>query len=478
MGSFETTSCSDAIRSEAYKAAIDFLYDRINYERTTDHPYNQNNFRLSRMERLLVELENPQQAAPVIHIAGSKGKGSVAWQTAECLRRSGYRTGLYTSPHLLKLEERFVINGQAIDQMQLIRAVDAIRPAATRIERHGHGHATFFELTTAIAWWLFRDNSVDVNVIEVGLGGRLDSTNVCWPALSIITSISYDHQQQLGDTITEIAREKAGIIKPGVPVVSGATHPEAIKVISQVAKERGCKLRQLEVDFSVLPIASDRGRAGQGREGPYRRLLEYLPSPKTWPKGHYRTSLALRLVGKHQLSNAGVVLAGLDILREHDWKISESAIEAGLAETQVPARIETVAENPTTIVDTAHNEASIAALIDAIEEHFPGKRIVVIFSASRDKKCIEMLELMMKSFQEIILTQFQINHRAQPAETLKSMADSLYRKQPDQLTSNYRVIEKPLLALQAAQASASPDDLIVITGSFFLAAELLPNFRT
>ncbi len=471
------------VDSEAYQAAIDFLYDRINYERTTDQPYNQHNFRLSRMERLLVELENPQQAAPIIHIAGSKGKGSVAWQTAECLRRSGYRTGLYTSPHLLKLEERFVINGQMIDESQLLRAVDAIRPAATRIEGQGHGHATFFELTTAIAWWLFRDQRVDVNVIEVGLGGRLDSTNVCWPALSIITSISYDHQQQLGDTITEIAREKAGIIKPGVPVVSGATHPEAIKVISQVAKERGCKLRQLDVDFSVFhhetdPASSGQNSAGKCRAGAYRRLFDYQPSPKAWPKGHSRTSLALRLVGKHQFANAGVVLAGLDILREHDWKISESAIQAGLAETQVPARIETVAERPKTIVDTAHNEASITALIDAIEEYFPEKRTVVIFSASRDKKCLEMLELLMESFHEVILTQFQINPRAQPAETLKSMADSLYRKQPDRLTSNYRVVETPLLALQAAQASASPDDLLVITGSFFLAAELLPIFRT
>ncbi len=464
--------------SEPYKAAVDFLYDRINYERATDQPYNQNNFRLSRMERLLVELDNPQQAAPVIHIAGSKGKGSVAWLTEECLRNSGYRTGLYTSPHLLKLEERFVINGRAIDETQLLRAVDAIRPAAMRIENQGHGHATFFELTTAIAWWLFRDQSVDVNVIEVGLGGRLDSTNVCWPALSIITSISYDHQQQLGNTITEIAREKAGIIKPGVPVVSGATHPEAVAVISQVAKERGCKLRQLNVDFSVSSSGIERCEARSHAPQVYRRLLDYRPSIDTWPKGSARRDLTLRLIGKHQLSNAAIVLAGLDILREQDWKISEPAIQKALSETQVPARIETVATNPITIVDTAHNEASIAALIDSLDEHFPGKKRVVVFSASRDKKCLEMLKLLMKSFHEIILTQFQINPRAQLAETLKSMAEGLHAAQSDRLTSNYHIVEDPLAALKAAQASASPDDLIVITGSFFLAAELLPCFQT
>ncbi len=152
---------------------------------------------------------NPQQFAPVIHIAGSKGKGSVAWLIAESLRRSGYRTGLYTSPHLIQLEERFVVNGTAINADELIEAVEAVRPAANQLAKEGHGHATFFELTTAIAWWIFRQRQVDVNVIEVGLGGRLDSTNVCWPALSVITSISYDHQQQLGETLAEIAFEKA-----------------------------------------------------------------------------------------------------------------------------------------------------------------------------------------------------------------------------------------------------------------------------
>ncbi len=458
--------------TKAYQAAIDYLYDRINYERTTDQPYNQSNFRLSRMERLLVELGNPQQSAPVVHIAGSKGKGSVAWLMAECLRRSGYRTGLYTSPHLIKLEERFVINGEVISEPLLIQAVDVVRPAAMRIAGQGHGHATFFELTTAMAWWLFRAASVDINIIEVGLGGRLDSTNVCWPALSIITSISYDHQQQLGNTLSEIAAEKAGIIKPGVPVVSGATHPEASDVISKISKERGCKLLQLGRDFSVTHANS-----GQSRGGYKQRLLAYQPSSSTWPHGHARKAMELRLLGKHQLSNAGVVIAGLDILREHGWQIPESAIEAGLATTQVPGRIEIVDEKPTTIIDTAHNEASIAALIDALDEHFPQKKRIVVFSASRDKKCLEMLEMLMGSFQEIILAQFHINPRAQPAESLQSMAEAIHRTKPSPLTQHWNVIEDSALALKTALDRAAPDDLIVVTGSFFLAAELLPNYR-
>ncbi len=459
-------------QTQAYQAAVDYLYDRINYERTTDQPYNQSNFRLSRMERLLVELGNPQQSAPVVHIAGSKGKGSVAWLIAECLRRSGYRTGLYTSPHLLKLEERFRINGQVITEPSLIQAVNAVRPAAERIAEQGHGHATFFELTTAMAWWLFRAAPVDINIIEVGLGGRLDSTNVCWPALSIITSISYDHQQQLGNTLSEIASEKAGIIKPGVPVVSGAIHPEAAEVIAKVSKERGCKLLQLSRDFSVEQI-----NLGQGRGGGQQPLLSYQPSPKAWLNGHNRNGLKLRLLGKHQLDNAGVVLAGLDILREHGWEISESAIETGLAETQVPGRIEIVAKNPTTIIDTAHNEASIAALIAALDENFPEKKRIAVFSASRDKKCLEMLELLMESFDEIILTQFHTNPRAQPVETLESMTRNLHRANPTKLPANCHAIANSTLALKTALQQATVDDLVVVTGSFFLAAELLPKYR-
>ncbi|MDZ4851818.1 MAG: folylpolyglutamate synthase/dihydrofolate synthase family protein [Pirellulaceae bacterium] len=457
---------------ESYQAAIEYLYDRINYERSTDQAYNQNNYRLSRMERLLVELGNPQQAAPVIHVAGSKGKGSVAWLTAECLRESGYRTGLYTSPHLLRLEERFVINGQAVDPAQFIRAVDAVKPAAHNIAEQGHGHPTFFELTTAMAWWLFREQAVDVNIIEVGLGGRLDSTNVCWPALSVITSISYDHQQQLGNTLAEIAGEKAGIIKPGVPVVSGATHPEASETISRIAKERGCKLRLLGVDF-----ISSRPKPEASAYGSREMRMSYHPDPTLWPSGTHRTSLKLRLLGKHQLANAAVVLAGLDILREHGWDIEESAIEAGLATTQVPGRVEVVSEGPTTIIDTAHNEASIEALIDTLDENFPDRKRIVVFSASREKNSEAMLNRLMLSCQELVLTQFHINPRAQPTQTLKAIADNIEKASPGQPIAKIRVVEDSLAALEVAQKMADQKDLIVITGSFFLAAELMEKFE-
>ncbi len=251
---------------------------------------------------------------------------------------------LYTSPHLLRLEERFVINGQIIDASQLVAGVEAVAPAAERIAKQGHGAATFFELTTAIAWWLFRENQVDANVIEVGLGGRLDSTNVCWPALSIITSISYDHQQQLGSTLSEIAGEKAGIIKPGVPVISGATHPEAAAVIRRVACDRGCQLRELQVDFTADRLGTETDAHGERRQ-----TIRYQ---------HRRTlQLPLRMAGRHQSANAGVVLASLDVLREHGWTIDDTAVADAFATTQVAARIETVSRDPMIIVDTAHKRS-------------------------------------------------------------------------------------------------------------------------
>ena len=290
----------------------------------------------------------------------------------------------------------------------------------------------------------------------------------------MITSISYDHQQQLGNTLTEIASEKAGIIKPGVPVVTGATDPEAAHVISNIAKERGCKLRQLGKDFTVSRSGQVQGKEEKGKA---RQRFTFQNSLSAWSNGHSRNNIALRLLGNHQLSNAAVVLAGLDILREHGWNISESAIEAGLATTQVPGRIEIVAEHPTTVVDTAHNEASISALIATLDENFRNQKRIAVFSASRDKKCFEMLELLMKSFQEIILTQFHTNPRAQSAESLLAMANVIHRSNPAIYNAHYSIEPTSASAIKTAQQIAAPNDLIVATGSFFLAAELLPEFR-
>jgi dihydrofolate synthase / folylpolyglutamate synthase len=454
--------------SKTYQAAISYLYDQINFERVNDQPYNRNHYRLSRMERLLVELENPQQSAPIVHIAGSKGKGSVAWLTAECLRKSGKNVGLYTSPHLSALEERIVVNGKPIHEDLLIKAVDAVRPAAERIEKQGHGHATFFELTTAMAWWVFRDQHVDACIIEVGLGGRLDSTNVCWPALSVITSISYDHQAQLGDTLGKIAFEKAGIIKPGVPVVSGAVVPEAAEVIQRIAGERGSMLRELGRDFQVdNKQSSNKNRSTS-------QTFDYRPDVTRWPTGTARTDVELKLLGSHQSANAGVALAGLDILREHGWGIDEPSIRSALSETQIPGRIQIVSDKPLTILDAAHNEASIAALIETLDSHFPPMNRILVFSASRDKQWKKMLELLASSFDRFVFTQFQNNPRAVPVDALVETMTAI--ASDEKVAGKIEILSAPtpIEAFQLAKSTCSNDDILVISGSFFLASELMP----
>lgn len=460
-------ACPSMTQPVDYDAAVHYLYDRINFERASDQPYRQQDFRLARMERLLVELGNPQQSAPVIHIAGSKGKGSVAWMMAEILRRSGLRTGLYTSPHLRHLEERFVVDAQPISHDDLAAAVAAVKPAVERLAAHGHGQTTFFELTTALAWWYFRQRQTDVNVIEVGLGGRLDCTNVCWPALCFITSISYDHQQQLGETLAEIAGEKAGILKPGVPVISGVREAEPAQTIEAVARARGCRLEVIEHDFAARssPAAAD------DRAFDYHRRVD----------GQLRLGrerLRLGLLGPHQRQNAALVLAGVDRLQEQGWSISETAVREGLAAASVPGRVQIVGASPTIVLDTSHNPASIAALIATLDQHCRAAQRWIIFSVSRDKKFAAMLEPLRMACDRLILTQFQSNPRAASLEQLEEALAELPPPPPGtprlaQVTS----IATPLEALRFARAHAQPQDLIAIAGSFFLAGELMPHLN-
>ncbi len=229
---------------------------RINYERTATVPYNQRQLKLDRMRQLLVRLGQPDAGMKIVHVAGTKGKGSTSAMIAAMLTAAGYRTGVFSSPHLERIEERFAVDGQPCAAEELVVLVDRLRPVVQAMDeeamREGDSTAgpTYFEITTAMALLHFVERKVDAAVLEVGMGGRLDSTNVCLPVVSVITSISFDHMKQLGNTLAAIAREKAGIIKPGVPVVCGATEPEAQAVIGAVAREHGCRLIQLGEDFT------------------------------------------------------------------------------------------------------------------------------------------------------------------------------------------------------------------------------------
>ena len=456
-----------------YINAIRFLYERINYEKTVDRPYDQRTYRLARMEFLLQQLGNPHLAAPVIHIAGTKGKGSVSWLIAETLRRSGRRVGLYTSPHLLQIEERFLVDAQPCLPSELAMHIESLRAAEDVTAHSEHGPPTFFEMTTALAWALFAYRKTDVNVIEVGLGGRLDSTNVCQSILSIITSISYDHQQQLGNTLTLIATEKAGIVKPRVPVISGARNDEAQTVIRNRCRDMECELWEIGVDFDAS-IRSKHvwDKKDRSQSAFFPSHMDFIATNPSLPMSAIN-DCPLRMVGKHQSENAAVAIAAWNRLNADGWAIPKSAMLDTLAQTQLSCRVELVSDQPAVVIDTSHNVASIDALTLALNDHFAPSKKTIVFACSKDKEYEKMLDQLMQFADRLIVTQFHNNPRSVPVERLEALA---HNKSPSLQSIEILSAPSSAIAVQHALRTAIPNELICITGSFFLAAETRPMF--
>jgi dihydrofolate synthase/folylpolyglutamate synthase len=442
-----------------YQDALGFLYDRINYERMASGT-SRYRFRLKRITELLrrmslegyLHADSPEPKVPLVHISGTKGKGSTAAMVAAALSAAGLRTGLYTSPHLHRLEERFCVDGQPCSSQQLISLVQRVKPVTELVER-AIGSLSFFELTTAIALMHFDATKCDAIVMEVGLGGRLDSTNVCSPSVSAITSIGLDHQHVLGDTLVEIAAEKAGIFKAGVPVVSGVADPGAAEVVTARAAASGSALFQLGRDFNFdcdpLPQWGSNVQY-HGQRPPLSK--------------HESTTLLME--GKHQARNAALSIAIIDLLRDQGIKIPSAAIAAGLGQLQCAGRIECIAlpENVLGIVDAAHNHDSITALCDCLCDRLPDRRIAVVFGTSVDKSAEPMLDLLADNTDELFLTRFLGNPRFRPPAELKPLV-------PAPLAKKTRVMEDPIEACEAGLASVTPGGALVICGSFFLAAE-------
>ena len=410
--------------SADYAASIAYLYDRINYEQVpVVRPRRLN---LENMRLLLEHLGNPHTRIPVVHIAGTKGKGSTSSMVASILTKAGYRTGLYTSPHLSCLEERFAVDGVCCSRDALVDLTEQLRPVVSLVDREIQATGsdvtlTFFEITTAIAWLYFVRQQVDIAVLEVGMGGRLDSTNLCNPLVTVITSISFDHTKQLGNTLAAIG-EKAGIIKPGVPIVSGVEDPAVKAVVEQSARAARAPLISLGNDF--FAGQPDRGNS---QETELENRLDY----RVIGAGQRRSlgNIELGLLGDHQRRNAAVALAALGCLQDKGWHVAESAIRYGLAQVRCPARIEICRRKPFVVMDTAHNVASIAALVDTLNQQFPGKRRVLLFAASRDKDVRGMLRLLVPQFDEIVLTQFLTNPRAVEPGRLEEIAHEIAQSQ-------------------------------------------------
>jgi len=454
-------------------AAHDFLLGRINYERMPVLPYGQRQLKLDRMRQLLTRLGNPDAGLPIVHVAGTKGKGSTAALVGSILHAAGFEVGLFSSPHLESIEERFAVSGLPCSSDELVGLVDQLRPVVLAMDREADSSAdcslspTYFEITTAIALLYFAQRKVDVAILEVGLGGRLDSTNVCQPAVTVITSISLDHTLQLGSTLGKIAAEKAGIIKPGVPVLCGPLDEEPRQVIAEIAKQHGCRMLEAGHDFSHTyypPHQLDQ-----------RKQLGQLDFSGTFVDQTVElTRLPLQLLGEHQAANAALAVATCMELQRQGWSISSESIRAGLAKLMLPARVEILGRQPTVVLDVAHNVASAQALVDVLTTSFATDCRILLLATSQDKDVPGIVRVLLPHFDRVIATAFQKNPRAVPADKLAQ----ILCEQQATVNPTAKVVESPTpldawhLAQQYAEESAGDEPLICITGSFFIASEL------
>lgn len=455
------------VSAEKYSQSLDYLFGRLNYERMGSGKYSTKDFKLGRMQELLRILGNPQSGVPTIHVAGTKGKGSTAVMIAEMLSAGGHQTGLFTSPHVTKYEERILVDGHQIKPEQLVALVDQI---AVHVNHDPENMSpTFFELTTALAWMHFKQQQVDFSVMEVGLGGRLDSTNVCEPLACVITNISYDHMALLGNTIAQITREKAGIIKSGVPVFSGVTQPEAIAVLEEVCADKKVPLYLLNRDY-FWKSTNETGNEFSTSE--LKKTTEKVPLQKIQVKTPWSVidEMPVSLLGTHQAANAAVAVTIVDYLRHQETQVELNQMRAGMTFVKWPARIEVVQKSPAVVIDTAHNDASINALIKTLGESFGQQNRLLIFAASRDKEIKEMLATLLPHFQTVVLTQYLSNPRRVPVNELFDLTQSI--QQETKNTSDVIVASSPADAWLRAKACTTPDTLTCVTGSFFIAAEM------
>ncbi len=432
-----------------YDAALKFLFSMTDYEQMLRVRYNRDTFSLDRMYKILKALGDPQDKFRVVHIAGTKGKGSTVEMLSEMLIACGYKVGVYTSPHINDIRERIRINRTCIPQVGVTRLIREIEPIVRGME---DDKPTFFELFTAMAFKYFAAECVDVAVVETGLGGRLDSTNVVKPDVCGLTSISEDHTQQLGKTLTHIASEKAGILKGDVPAVSVPQTPEVEAALKRAAEETNSPLlfAGKDIDFSYR-FESSR------RSGPHTRVclttetsqFEHLPVP---------------LLGEHQALNCGLALALLDQLKKKGFeKIRDDVAIEGLARTYLPGRMEMICDDPRILVDGAHNPASIAALMKAIGQNIPYDSMVVVFGCAADKDIPAIMKQLTLGADKVIFTASASPRAAKP----KDLA-AVYEEISGRVAQIANSVEE---ALRIASSAASREDIICATGSFYIVGE-------
>ncbi|MFC1937042.1 bifunctional folylpolyglutamate synthase/dihydrofolate synthase [Chloroflexota bacterium] len=435
-----------------YQQALDYIWGLVDYE-TTPHPFAAANYDLRRMEELLARLGQPHLAAKSVHIAGSKGKGSTAAMVASALITAGYGTGLYISPHLNDPRERIRVDDELITEAELIALVERLKPEiAAMNEEATHGQLTTFELLTAMGFAYFKMKGAQFQVVEVGLGGRVDATNVVQPEVCVITSISLDHTDVLGDSLPALAAEKAGVIKPGIPVVVSPQRDEVAQVIEETCLSRGAPLLRVGRDVTWQGLgfnATQQSLKVKGRLGEYK--------------------LSLPLLGRFQLENAATAVAALEVLAERGFNISPSHIIDGMARVRWPGRFHVLRHQPLLVVDGAHNPDSAGKLRQSLSEYLRFARAILVMGVSCDKNIAGIVAELAPLFDEAIIA-----HSHHP----RAMA-------PEPIVAEFvrhgvktRVVGDVPAALSLAMEIASPQDLICVTGSLFVVGEAIEYIAT
>lgn len=402
---------------------------------------------LGRMRRLLAHLGDPQIGLPVLHIGGTAGKGSTATIAAALLTAAGYRTGLHTKPHLRRVNERIVVNGAPISDADLLALIAEAAPAARAVQ------PTWYEFTVALAFLHFRRITVDIAVIEVGLGGRYDGTNVVQPLVAVLTNVGLDHTEILGDTVEEIARDKVAIIKPSCIAITGVTQPSVREIVEDHAMKVGAPLwrlgNEIQIDTSAYPRHA----------GVHRFDLRV--------QNHQINDLHVGLLGEHQITNAALAIAATDALGSSSLNVPDTVLVRTLSAVRIPGRLEVVGDEPTVVLDGAHNPDKLDALLAALPEYFTYQRLVVVVAFTRRHDVAAMLARLAPVVDHIVLTSFAMHGdfgpgQAIPPEELTALLATFHPR------GTVEIVPEPIAAVAAARTWAHPDDCVCITGSLYL----------
>ena len=447
-----------------YKAALAYIEEFIDYERSPDFSRQARLYNLNRISLLLELLGNPHDRLQVIHIAGSKGKGSTAALIASVLTQAGYKTGLFTSPHLITPRERCRIDGDLISKADVAFYVEKLKPAIETVSTSEFGRVSFFEIYTALAFSYFANKATDFAVIEVGLGGRLDATNVVTPVATVITPIGLEHTAILGETYTEIASEKAEIIKQKCPLALAPQHPEARTVFEKVASERNAPIVEPKNVVGRDCCASS-SRLVRNADGlPVAQEFDVETDSESYPQ------LTMPLLGHHQFINATTAVTAIECLKQKGYIVPKASVYAGFKNVQWQGRIQRIRSSPIVVLDGAHSPVSMEALCGTLRQSFRYDRVTFIVSLMRDKNLTAIGNIVSQTADFVIATQVLNNPRVMSAEEILDAWENTCEK--------ISACSTPEKAITRALSGASPTDLICITGSLYLVGQALEIFKS